>query len=63
VKFPDGAFTGVFSGGTAKRDVSAGIDEPVETMIVDHSYLVFVVERRDREVFVLLGYNFLTRLN
>jgi len=43
--------------------VSAGIDEPVETMIVDHSYLVFVVERRDREVFVLLGYNFLTRLN
>jgi len=38
--------------------VSAGIDEPVETMIVDHSYLVFVVERRDREVFVLLGYNF-----
>jgi len=31
--------------------VAAGMDEPIETMIADHSYLVFVVERRGREVF------------
>jgi len=43
--------------------VTAGMDEPIETMIEIHPYLVFVVERRACEVFALLGYDFLTNLN
>ena len=38
--------------------VGLGMDEPVETIIKDYPYLVFVVGRRDREVFVLLGKDF-----
>jgi len=39
--------------------VAAGMDKPIENLIVNHPYLVFVVERRGREVFGLLGKNFL----
>jgi hypothetical protein len=37
---------------------TAGMDEPIETMIENHPYLVFVVERRAREDLALLGYDF-----
>jgi len=39
--------------------VCRGMDEPIETMIKNRPYLVLVVERRAREVFALLGYNFI----
>ena len=42
--------------------VGLGMDEPVETIIKDYPYLVFVVGRRDREVFVLLGKDFFWRI-
>jgi len=38
--------------------VAVGADEPIDTLIVNHPYLVFVVER-GREDFALLGYDFL----
>jgi len=34
--------------------LAEGLDEPVENLIVDRPYLVFLVARRDRDVFVLL---------
>ena len=43
--------------------VGLGMDEPVETIIKDYPYLVFVVGRRDREVFVLLGKDFFDEFN
>jgi len=43
--------------------VTAGIDKPTETTIENHLYLVFVLERRAREVFALLDKIFLTNLN
>jgi len=42
--------------------VAARLDEPVENRIVNHPYSVLVVERRDHEVFALLGKTFLDDL-
>jgi len=43
--------------------IAAGADEPIDTLIVNLPYLVFIVERRGREIFALLGYDILDNFN
>ena len=54
MKFPDGAFADYSLEEELDVMVAAGMAEPMETMIVNCPYLMFVMERRAHEVFVLL---------